>query len=110
MNIFGCGRDRLTHRLQAIGLLNSIFVQLSVNNGMGRHLVDIPLTTLSSALKWSWAADAMSRLSIATGKVAVVLFINAIQDGVQMQWQRALLAFIAISNVRPTLLTPPPEE
>ena len=50
-------------------------------------------------MMWSWVADAMSRLSVALGKVAVIAFLQDVQKKTQKRWQRALLFFIAITNV-----------
>ena len=66
---------------------------------MGKHIDDISPSTLPDALKYSWAADASSRISIGLGKLSVAVLLAAVQSGALKRWERLFLGFVPISNV-----------
>ena len=65
---------------------------------MGDHVFLLSDEQVAHAMMWSWIADAMSRLSIALGKVAVISFILEVQKTTSRRWQRIFLFSIAITN------------
>ncbi|KAI9724680.1 MAG: hypothetical protein M1828_003549 [Chrysothrix sp. TS-e1954] len=79
--------------------LVQILATVAVSYGIGVHEADLLATgNLEALLLWSWMTIGIFQLTIASGKVAAVSFLLAVQ-GPTFKKGRYFLHFLAISNI-----------
>ena len=72
------GQQTNTHRLQIIGAVGSIFLGVGINSGLGAHKSELTPTDISNAIKWNWINQTLGIFATATGKLAIVAFLQQI--------------------------------
>lgn len=65
---------------QALGTSGQVFLQLSVNAGMGQHLETLSDSSCVVTLKWSWVFQLLLIATSCFGKLAFVMFLIQIRD------------------------------
>ncbi|KAJ5640219.1 uncharacterized protein N7484_008081 [Penicillium longicatenatum] len=81
-----------------IGLVGTIFLALGVNSGLGAHKANLTETEITHAIKWNWINQSLGILATATGKLAIVAFLQQIH-GPESRKKVNILWGIAISNL-----------
>ncbi|KAL9081055.1 MAG: hypothetical protein Q9159_007446 [Coniocarpon cinnabarinum] len=83
----------------SFGLIDAVFLSISIHSGLGKHAWLLDAEQIVSAVKWTWLAGFVTRISLPIGRAAVVAFIWGLQKTVITAGARAFLLFIVISNV-----------
>lgn len=65
--------------MQATETVAQVFLQLSVNAGMGRHIGDIEKEERIVALHWSWVFQLLAIAASMLGKLAILAFLIQIR-------------------------------
>ena len=79
-------------------MLGSVFLALGVNSGLGAHKADLTEIEITHAIKWNWINQSLGILATATGKLAIVAFLQQIH-GPESRKKVIFLWGIGISNL-----------
>ncbi|KAF4761028.1 hypothetical protein HAV15_005372 [Penicillium sp. str.  len=81
-----------------------VFLQLSVNAGMGRHLNDLLKSQIVTALHWSWVFQLLAITASMLGKLAILAFLVQIRGRHEKKpWFLIILGFL-IGAINTTVL------
>ncbi|KAJ6115425.1 hypothetical protein N7486_001203 [Penicillium sp. IBT 16267x] len=81
-----------------IGIAGSISLALGVNSGLGAHIADLTEIEITHAIKWNWICQSLGILATATGKLAIVAFLQQIH-GPDSRKKVIFLWGVGISNL-----------
>ncbi|KAJ5910653.1 hypothetical protein N7504_005296 [Penicillium tannophilum] len=81
-----------------IALIGSIFLALGINSGLGAHKTDLTEIEITHAIKWNWINQSFGILATATGKLAIVAFLQQIH-GPESRKKVIFLWGVGISNM-----------
>lgn len=65
--------------MQATEVVAQIFLQLSVNAGMGHHATELSEANLVEALKWGWVFQLLAIAASMLGKLAILAFLMQVR-------------------------------
>ncbi|KAJ5691805.1 hypothetical protein N7462_001228 [Penicillium macrosclerotiorum] len=88
---------RITRHIRS-DLYLALFTFVYINYGIGAHQDKLTSGQISSAIKWSWMNQALGIFAIASGKLAIVAFLQQIH-GPEHRGRVILLWSAAVSNL-----------
>jgi hypothetical protein len=90
-----------THE-QVFLLAFTIFIQVSVNHGLGQNFWDLSLAESSNAIFWTYVANTFAVIGNAMSKLSMGLFLLRV---VQVKWHKiALWAAVFVTATTSTVL------
>ncbi|KAJ5931120.1 hypothetical protein N7466_006613 [Penicillium verhagenii] len=81
-----------------IGSIGSVFLGLGVNSGLGAHKAGLTDAEITNAIKWNWINQSLGIFATATGKLAIVAFLQQIH-GPESRKKVIFLWSVGLSNL-----------
>ncbi|KAJ5289221.1 hypothetical protein N7478_002251 [Penicillium angulare] len=97
-------RGEFPIQVQIIGLIGSVFLALGVNSGLGAHKADLTDTEITYAIKYNWINQTLGIIATATGKLAIVAFLQQIH-GLESRKKVIFLWGVGLSNLVVNFIT-----